>query len=99
MAVSREDLMRIKRELAEKSAKAFAADFVRWLRTGAGAIPFEGADGKKDELFLLRGKRSGRGMRILLQKRKRLSCSRKRSRNSCTGSGRRGSGAKTSSGS
>ena len=51
MAVSREDLMRIKRELAEKSAKAFAADFVRWLRTGAGAIPFEGADGKKDELF------------------------------------------------
>ncbi len=51
MAVSREDLMRIKRELAEKSAKAFAADLVRWLRTGSGAIPFEGADGKKDELF------------------------------------------------
>lgn len=51
MAVSREDLMRIKRELAEKSAKAFAADFARWLRTGSGAIPFEGANGKKDELF------------------------------------------------
>lgn len=51
MAVSKEDLMRIKRELAEKSAKGFAADFVRWLRTGGGAIPFEGADGKNEELF------------------------------------------------
>ncbi len=51
MAVSREDLMRIKRELAEKNARAFAADFARWLQTGSGAIPFEGAEGKKDELF------------------------------------------------